>query len=132
MTGRASSNRVQRIADAIRPALNIYPDGVMRVSHGQEDIAETVVRLVLEADAIPNSAAIGWNQPVPIEETDEFKKVQNALGEAAADATRNRVRDELIRADVDLTTGHAFAVENGLALGVLPEWYLRRLRARNA
>lgn len=26
--------RLSRIADIVRPALNIYPDGVMRVSHG--------------------------------------------------------------------------------------------------
>jgi len=38
---------VKQVADALRPALNIYDNGLMRVSHGDDDIAETVVRLVL-------------------------------------------------------------------------------------
>ena len=39
----------KEVADRVRPSLNIYWDGTIRVSHGQEDIAETVVRLVESA-----------------------------------------------------------------------------------
>jgi hypothetical protein len=40
---------IAEIANRIRPALNIYSDGTVRVSHGQDDIAETIVWLVLKA-----------------------------------------------------------------------------------
>jgi len=62
-TCRASSNRVADIANRIRPALNIDADGLIRVSHGQDDLAETVVRLVLDADAIPNSVCSRCGAP---------------------------------------------------------------------
>lgn len=37
------------VADVIRPALNEYPDGTLRVSKGQEDVAVVVTRLVVRA-----------------------------------------------------------------------------------
>lgn len=45
-------------------------------------------------------------------------------------ASSNRVWDSLIRADVDIDTGQAMCEYTGIALGIVPGWYLRRLRAR--
>jgi hypothetical protein len=40
------------------------------------------------------------------------------------------VRDALLRAHVNLTTGEAVCEYTGAVLGTVPDWYLLRLRAR--
>jgi hypothetical protein len=51
------------IADLIRPALNEYPDGTLRVSKGQGDAAETVVQIVWQA-----MDSLGWYIYEPLED----------------------------------------------------------------